>query len=333
MITFLWPWIFLLLPLPLLARRLLPPALPRRGALRLPFYSSLVRDGAGRPGRGGWRGIWLPLLIWLMLVTAIAQPLWVRDDQPLPTSGRDLMLLIDVSGSMRKMDFVLEEAPADRLTVVKEIASRFVRGRHGDRVGLILFGDKPYLRASLTHDREAIVELIGEAEIALAGESTAMGDAVGLAIKRLRELESQSRVVVVLTDGANNEGRITPRQASELARLENVRIYTIGVGAPEAAAPNPYGIWSTEGAGRYEREVLEQMAESTQGGFFHALDAGGLQAAYDRLDRLEPALGEDVYKYFATPLYPWPLVVGLLLSLWLAVRQRGWSKGRDGEAG
>ncbi len=315
MIEFHWPWAFLLLPLPLLALRWLPPQRQFPNALRVPFYQRLRAAESQPSKRRRQRVPTIPLLIWLLLLFALSQPLWLGNDRPRPISGRDLMLLIDVSGSMRRMDFTLDGKAADRLSVVKRVAARFTHGRRGDRLGLILFGDKAYLRASPSHDHQAVIELIDEAEIALAGESTAIGDALGLAVKYLRRLDSASRVAVLLTDGANNEGRILPRQAARLARQEGIRVYTIGVGAPDVPAPNPYGPWSSEAAGRFEREVLRDMAGITGGHFFHALDSDGLQQAYDRLDLLEPALGADVQHYLAQPLYPWPLGLALTLSM------------------
>ncbi len=321
MIEFHWPWVFLLLPLPLIARRWLPPQKHFPNALRVPFYRRLTAADPGHGGAAWQRGLTIPAAIWTLLLCALSQPLWLGDDMPRPVSGRDLMLLIDVSGSMRRLDFQQDGKPADRLSVVKTVATRFVHGRKGDRLGLILFGDQAYLRASPSHDHRAIIELIGEAEIALAGESTAIGDALGLAIKRMRKLDSASRVAVLLTDGANNEGRILPRQAARLAGREGIRIYTIGVGAPDTPAPNPYGIWSSQDAGRFEREVLRDMALATGGHFFHVLDAEGLSQAYARLDELEPALGEDVFHYLAAPLYPWPLGLALLLGLFRTYRR------------
>ncbi len=185
---------------------------------------------------------------------------------------------------------------------------------------MILFGDKPFLRAPLSHDHETIKQLIEESEIALAGESTAIGDAIGLAIKRMRNLDSESRVIVLLTDGTNNEGNLPPRQAAEVAKAFGVRIYTIGVGSADAPAPNPYGKWSTEGAQRFEQSVLKSVSDITEGFYFHALDTEGLQAAYEKLDELEPSLGKDLYKYLGESLYHWPLALALLISLLVA----GW---------
>lgn len=323
MIELLWPWMFLLLPLPWALRRWLTPADSDQGvALRVPFFSllqSLDHAGVGRGRRPGPLWAWLA---WGLLLLAAAQPLWLGTPGRLPATGRDLMLAIDISGSMRSQDFTYAGEPLDRLSMVKRVAGRFIEGRHGDRLGLILFGSQPYLRAPLSFDRVTIKALLDEAEVALAGEYTAIGDAIGLAIKRLRERPAQSRVLVLLTDGANNEGHVGPRQAALLAASLGIRIYTIGVGRQQVSAPNPYGVWSAQGAAAFEQEVLEDVALSTGGLYFHALDGAALEAAYQRLDQLEPALGEEVKTYFATPLYPWPLAGALLLSLWPALRGR-----------
>lgn len=238
------------------------------------------------------------------------------------------MLLIDISGSMRTMDFTREGEPLDRLTAVKRVAGEFIENRTGDRLGLVLFGARPYLRAPLSFDRKAIGALADEAEIALAGEYTAIGDAIGLAVRRLRELEAETRVIVLLTDGANNEGAVSPRQAADLAAEEGVRIYTIGVGGRETAAPNPYGIWSAKGAARLEREILEEVAGRTGGSYFHVLDAEGLSRAYAEIDRLEPALGADLREYTAIALYPWPLAAALALGALLVFRRGRVRRGR-----
>lgn len=324
MIGFIWPWLLLLLPLPLLVRRWLPPVgTVGEGALKAPFLAELMAmqeaSGGGVAGQGQGQG-WLPLLLWALLLLSAAQPVWLDDDQPLPASGRDLMLLLDVSGSMRQMDFAREGELLNRLDLVKEVALRFVAGRHGDRLGLILFGEKPFLRAPLTWDRQVIGELIAEAQISLAGESTAIGDAIGLAIKRMRRLEAKSRVLVLVTDGANNEGYIDPRQAAHLAAGEGMRIYTIGIGRSDAPAPNPWGVWSTEHAARFEREMLEEMAAITGGRFFHTLDVQGLAEAWRALDELEPALDRGASNYLAKPLYPWTLLSALVPGLLLVSR-------------
>ena len=316
MIHFIWPWLFLLLPLPALLQRWLPRVEPPvSGAIRIPFCDALL----ALQGEGALLSRRVPKLnwlVWLLLVSAVARPVWIGPDQPRLASGRDLMLLVDVSGSMRQMDFAREGGYLSRLDLVKQSALRFVEGRGGDRIGLILFGSKPFLRAPPTWDHRALRDLVAEAEVALAGESTAIGDAVGLAVKRLRELQAASRVIVLITDGANNEGSIEPRQAARLAAREGIRIYTIGIGRPEAPAPNPWGVWSTEGSERFEKAVLTDMAEITGGRFLHALDATALESALKTIDALEPVPGEARRLHLGRALHPWLLGSALLLALW-----------------
>jgi len=326
MITFLLPWAFLILPLPLLVRWLFPPAdgAPRF-ALRVPFYErAAALAEKGRPKRK-WAMLAVAALLWLLLVGAAAQPAWLGEPTNLPVTGRDMMLVIDISGSMRRMDFSVDDNLVDRLGVVKQVAGKFIERRKGDRMGLILFGARPHLLSPVSFDLKAVNKLLGEAEIALAGEYTAVGDAIGLAIKRLRKVKSPSKVIVLLTDGANNAGRLGPKQAALLAKGENIRIYTIGVGRDDTVAPNIYGKWSSTGPANFEREILQAVAERTGGVYFHALDTEALEAAYVRLDELEPSLGDAVTEYFAEPLYPWFLGLALFISVGVAgswVRRR-----------
>jgi len=325
--NFFYPWLLLLIPLPILFSLL--PGLSRlwqksvlnihksqTSALLLPTFSRANSLSKTISQKGIWhRGLFIPTIIWSLLIISLAQPLWLDKHQPLPMTGRDLMLLVDVSGSMRKMDFIRDEQPISRLDMVKVVAAEFIANRVGDRTGLILFGNKPHLRAPLSHDRDTISTLIQASEIALAGESTAIGDAIGLGIKRMQELKSQSRVMIVLTDGANNEGMVGPRKAAELAALKGIKIYTIGIGGAKSPAPNPYGVWSSEGAEQYEKSVLQEVAKLTGGAFFHVLDAAGLQSAYQTLDQLEPAFTQDIYKYLGKPLYPWTLALTLFFTI------------------
>jgi len=320
-ITFLFPWSLILLPLPILLRWALPRADGKpRLALRVPFFNEVAAlSEAERPRRK--RSVLMAAgLIWALMVCAAAQPAWLEEPSQMAVTGRDMMLVIDISGSMRRMDFAVEETLIDRLGVVKQVAGKFIERRKGDRLGLILFGARPHLASPVSFDRKAVGRLMADAEIALAGEYTAVGDAIGLAIKRLRGVESQSKVIVLLTDGANNAGRLGPKQAALLAKAENIRIYTIGVGRDDTVAPNLYGKWSSEGPANFEREILQSVAERTGGVYFHALDTQALEAAYRRLDELEPALGDAAAKYFAKPLYPWLLGLALLGSVLLAVR-------------
>jgi Ca-activated chloride channel family protein len=321
MIAFVWPWALWFLPLPLAARWLRAAPADSAGAIRLPFCRALLALPGSEPGAGLGAGRWPLWLLWGLLVFSLAQPVWVDPKRPALASGRDLLLLLDTSGSMRQMDFSSEERPLSRFELVKQSAQRFLARRGSDRVGLILFGAKPFLRAPPTWDHRALRELIEEAGIALAGEATAIGDAVGLGIKTLRDSSATSKVMVLITDGANNEGMVDPRQAARLAASLGIRLYTIGIGKPEAPAPNPWGVWSTRGAARFERAVLSDMANLTGGRFAHALDADALDKALAAIDALEPTPDPHLALHLALPLHPWLLAAALGLSGWLAWRR------------
>jgi Ca-activated chloride channel family protein len=230
LITLAWPWLLLALPVPALLRWLLPPARPLSGrALRLPRRAGLAGLAAEpdhlsrRWGLGG-------LLIWLLLMTAVARPQWLGEPVALPVAGRDLILAVDISGSMDQQDYSLGDRPASRLDVVRAVASRFIDRRDQDRIGLILFGTRPYVQTPLTYDRETVAQMLEEAVVGLAGRDTAIGDAIGLGVKRLREQPRDNRVLVLLTDGANSAGALDPRQAAALAAELGIRIYAIGLG-------------------------------------------------------------------------------------------------------
>ena len=225
MIEFVWPWLFALLPLPLLIRWLLPADnRQQQAALRVPFYHDVRNTpmAGGKPVEARWP-LWLALLAWVLLVIAAARPQWLGDPVELPVSGRDLMLAVDLSGSMQTPDFELHGRTVNRLQAIKAVAGEFIQRRVGDRIGLILFGRQAYLQTPLTFDRRTVQTLLNESAIGLAGKETAIGDAIGLAVKRLRDKDIKSRVLILLTDGANTAGEIEPIKAAELAAQEGLK--------------------------------------------------------------------------------------------------------------
>ena len=228
-----WPLTLLLLPLPALVYFLLPAQ--QQVALRVPALDDF-RFGAStrirmQPRR--WQQ-WLSLLAWLLLVLAASRPQWLGETVEIPLSGRDLMLAVDLSDSMRTADFILEGEQVNRLQATRQVASRFIERRRGDRLGLILFGSQAYLQTPLTFDRATVATLLDEAVIGIAGRETAIGDAIGMALKRLQGREGEG-VLILLTDGANTAGQVSPQKATELAAQQGLRIHTIGVGgAPRA---------------------------------------------------------------------------------------------------
>ncbi len=341
------PWALLLLPLPLLAWWLLPPARLEGGAaLRVPFYASLRELAHGSNSAPVSRRLALGLksLAWLLLVLAAAGPRMVGEPRSVTTHGRDLMLALDISGSMAIEDFDVRGHPVDRLHVVNAVAREFVRNRDGDRIGLILFGSRAYLQAPLTFDRETVVEMLDEAELGLAGKETAIGDAIGLAVKHLRDLPAEERVLVLLSDGASNAGVLEPLRAAEIAKTQGVRIYTIGIGADGPVVQTPFGARRLGGNADLDEETLRRIAGLTGGSYFRARDTQGLLDVYRQIDVLEPTEGEAATVRPTRSLFYWPLAGALLLAglllaghtqdSWrqLGVRRTYASKGRKGAA-
>jgi Ca-activated chloride channel family protein len=318
MIHFVWPWAFLLLPLPWLVRRFLPPALAaEEAALWVPSlepFQTLSHE-SGRHGRT--RLWWLALACWGLLVLACARPQWLGDPVELPLSGRDLLLAVDLSGSMRTKDFSLGGQTVDRLTALKAVAEDFIDRRVGDRVGLILFGNQAYVQTPLTLDRRTVKRLLDEAVIGLAGEKTAIGDAIGLAVKRFRPGQSGQRVLILLTDGANTAGRVSPLKAADLAAERGLKIYPIGIGAEAMQVRSFFFSQTINPSADLDEKTLRGIAAKTGGRYFRAKDTGQLAEIYALLDRLEPVeRGEEVYRP-KTELYVWPLGVALAGSLLL----------------
>ncbi|TWC42849.1 Ca-activated chloride channel family protein [Pseudomonas sp. SJZ079] len=322
MFEFAWPWIFLLAPLPWLLRILLPAADSGEAALNISFLDEL-QELSGRRARASlpaWRQQARFVLLWLLLLSASARPQWLGEPLPLPASGRDLLVAVDVSGSMDYADMRWEEEDVSRLTLVKHLLGDFIEGRQGDRVGLILFGSQAYLQAPLTYDRKTVRTWLDEALIGIAGKNTAIGDAIGLAVKRLRQRPADSRVLVLVTDGANTGGEIEPLTAARLAAEEGVKIYPIGIGAdPRQSAA--LGIFGLNPGLDLDEPTLHAIAELTGGKYFRARDSEELQAIESSLDRFEPVAQQPTLTRPTLALYAWPLSAALLLSLLLVIRE------------
>lgn len=321
MIEFAWPWAFVVLPLPWLIRRFFPPAdASRDAALRTPFLEELEDlPSAHEIKSSSSRMLWLAAAAWCLLAAAAARPQRLGDPVELAMTGRDLMLAVDLSGSMGIRDFRLEGRQVDRLTATKAVAGQFIQRRAGDRIGLILFGDRAYLQAPLTFDRKTVRTLLEESAIGLAGEKTAIGDAIGLAVKRLRNNPENQRVLILLSDGANTAGEVQPLQAAELAAQEKLRIYTIGVGADEMIIRDFFGARRVNPSEDLDEKTMTALAEKTGGRYFRARDIGELENIYTMLDRLEPVEKDKRYYRPRSELYPWPLAAALLLSAALAL--------------
>ena len=316
--TIAWPWLLLLAPVPWLLRLLLP-ASPSGDmqALRVPWFSAV----AG--GKAGWmRRPWLALaamLVWLLLVVAAARPQWIGEIESLPVTGRDLLLAVDISGSMDTQDMILNKTAVNRLKVVKKVAGEFIQRRHGDRVGLILFGSRAYLQTPLTFDTQTTATLLDESEIGLAGRETAIGDAIGLAVKRLRDDAASERVLILLTDGANTSGEVQPLQAAEFAARDDLTVYTVGVGADEMMVQDFFGSRVVNPSADLDEDTLRTIAERTGGRYFRARDAKGLEKIYEILDELEPVESDVEIIRPVDELFYWPMGLAYVIALLAAL--------------
>ncbi len=318
-IEFYWPWLFLLLPLPVLLRLVLPRAPETNSAaLRIPFFehvkSSLTRAKTNR----SVLCLILASIAWVLLLSAAARPQQIGETVNLPITGRSLMMAVDISGSMQIRDMQINNQMVTRLTAVKAVAGDFIEKREGDRIGLILFGSQAYLQAPLTFDRKTVKTLLDEAALGLAGRETAMGDAIGLAVKRLRKEPEKNRVLILLTDGANTAGNVEPLKAADLAAQEKVKIYTIGVGAEESFVQTPFGLQRTSG-GDLDEATLKAIADKTGGRYFRARDVEGLLKIYSVLDKIEPVSKDDLSYRPVREMYYYPLAAALFISVIMAL--------------
>ncbi|HRQ63783.1 MAG TPA: VWA domain-containing protein [Xanthomonadaceae bacterium] len=319
---FAWPWVAWLLPLPWLIAWLLPAASGEGAALRASFCAVAERwqaRGGRRAGASSGR-LWLAL-VWILLLSAAARPQILGEVQEQARSGRDLMLAVDLSGSMQAEDMVVAGRRVDRLTAVKLIAGDFIERRRGDRLGLIVFAQRAFLLTPLTYDHRSVREQLDQTFIGLAGRETAIGDAIGLAVKHLRDRPQQQRVLILLTDGVNNAGELDPERAAQIARIENVRIHTIGMGS-DGGSQGAFGRRLLAPAADFDEAQLTRIAEGTGGRYFRARDTRDLAGIYAQIDQIESSEHEDEPYRPVHEIFHWPLgAAALAFSLALAVRQ------------
>ena len=319
MINIAWPLMALFLPLPWLLRHFMPEAKLQGSALFLPFAAAVSLERAPVINVNSRKRSILFVLVWLLLVSAAMRPQWLDDPLPVPTTGRRLLLAVDVSGSMATPDMANN---ASRLAVVQKVAGDFIQKRKGDQVGLILFGTQPYLQAPLTADLDTVSQFLQQTVVGVAGPQTAIGDAIGLALKRLQSEQTDAKnkgemVLILLTDGGNNAGLMEPLAAAKMAAGAGLRIYTIGVGAAVQQ-----GFFGASGNMDLDEGTLKSIAKITSGEYFRATDASALQKVYTRIDKLEPSAGREQWYRPHSEWYVWPLAFALLFSI-PAVLMRG----------
>ncbi|WP_199529230.1 VWA domain-containing protein [Pseudoalteromonas sp. bablab_jr010] len=315
MFEFSWPWCFVLLPLPWILSRFMP--LKQQGQLRLriPGFAKLGLNNQAVQQHSRKVSL-LEWAVWISLVVAIANPTWLDEPITLPNEGRDIMLAVDLSGSMTEQDMEYRNNQyVDRLTMVKAVLSDFIEQRQGDRLGLILFGDTAFLQTPLTRDVKTVSQMLSEAQIGLVGRATAIGDALGLSVKRFANKDESNRIVVLLTDGQNTAGNLDPEDALLLAREEGIKVYTIGVGSDSKRGFSLFNMGGMSG-GNLDETLLKRIAEQTGGLYFRAKDVAGLQQIYQELDKLEPISNDEQTFRPQISLFYIPLLVALgLISI------------------
>ena len=319
--AFAWPWWLLALPLPVLARWLLPAARDPSAALKVPFGTRL--DAVARAGRRrgpGGRMAWWPWLGWILLCVAAARPQQLGEAVQPPVAGRDLMIALDLSGSMNEPDMELGGRPVDRLTAAKAVLADFLDRRAGDRVGLLVFGRRAYALTPLTLDRDSVREQLADSVVGLAGQETAIGDAIGLAVKRLRSQPAGQRVVILLTDGVNTAGALEPGKAAELAHDDGVRVHTIAFGGEGSLSLFGFQLPMPGAGDEIDEATLRAIATQTGGRFFRARDTAELAGIYAEIERLEPIERPGKAVRPRIERYAWPLgaalACGLLAFTW-----------------
>ena len=329
MISFAVPQAFALLLLPFLIYYLFPAALKMYGdALKFPFVQDIIKiknnssNGIKLSGDTkvySFLKLFLLALLWGAIVLALSRPQWVGEPLKVKHEGRDILLVVDISTSMNERDFEYQGRIYDRLSAVKSVVSRFVDERADDRIGLVLFGTRAYLQSPLTYDKQALKNILQDVDAGMAGNSTSIGDAVGLALKNLAisENQTQNKVIILLTDGENNDGRISVPEAIKLAAQENVKIYTIGVGSDTEAFLG--GLFRISTGSGLDEASLKQLADATKGNYFRAKDVASLLQIYDEINQLEAVEQQGRFLRETKDLFYYPAAIALLLFLLLIV--------------
>lgn len=302
-------------PLPFLVFWLIKPLQRDEPALRISTYSALSTTESISQTTSTLGQYFLLTCIWLLTLVASARPIWIGEETQLPATGRDLLLAVDISGSMKTEDMLVNGQQTPRITVVKQVVNEFVKKRSGDRLGLVLFGTNAYLQVPLSFDRKTVEQQLNEAQLGFAGMNTAIGDAIAIAVKKLRDRPQESRVVILLTDGKNTTGAVEPKQAADLAKIADVKIHTIGIGADSMTVSSLFFDRQVNPSADLDEDTLTYIADTTGGQYFRARNPEDLQKIYSVIDQLEPIEQEAETFRPRKELFYWPLSLAIFLSL------------------
>lgn len=309
MLSFVHPWLFALLPLPFVVRAVLPPRSRAPVAVRVPFGERLRAAGAAQSlahrTTRRWKTLLVPSLVWLLLLAALARPQRLEPPLTRELPTRDLLLLVDLSGSMKQEDFTNDAGErVDRLRAVKEVLGEFLARRTGDRVGLAVFGDAPFLQAPFSTDLELVRKLLDETAIGMAGPRTAFGDCIGLGVTLFEASDAPAKTIIALTDGNDTASQVPPVEAARVAEQRGIRVHAVAMGDP-----------TTLGEEKLDEQTLKDVAEEAGGSYFFAADREALEGIYDELDRIETRQVEVQSHRPRSDLFHWPLLAALALSL------------------
>ncbi|WP_425400779.1 VWA domain-containing protein [Aeoliella sp.] len=318
MLTFNYLWIFLLLPLPWGLRALLPASRAQRVSVRVPFGDRLAQTlkQAGDSTDRQPQRLVVPSLLWLLVLAALARPQWIEPPVTQERPTRDLLLLVDLSASMQQEDFESEAGEkVDRLAAVKQVLGDFLERRDGDRVGLVVFGDAPYLQAPFSTDLDLVRRLLDECQVGMAGPRTALGDAIGLGVNLFDESDATAKTIIALTDGNDTKSLVPPVEAARVAAQRGIHIHTVAIGDA-----------TTVGEDKLDEQALRDVANAADGKYFFAADRQSLEGIYDELDKIETRKVKTVSHRPRHDLFYWPIAAALLLSLlqhvYLLLQQR-----------
>ncbi|MDO7085693.1 VWA domain-containing protein [Pseudocolwellia sp. AS88] len=312
MIHFEWPMLFALLPLPLLIYWLPSKNKSEAVPLKVPVLLEGI-DTTIAATSNKKTSLILLSLVWGLLVLASTRPQWLGEAVNIPSEGREMMIAVDLSGSMQVEDMSLNGRVVNRLEMLKVLLGDFIERRTGDRLGLILFADDAYMQTPMTFDRKTVKQMLDETVLGLVGQQTAIGDAIALSVKRFNEAEDSNRVLLLLTDGQNTAGKITPEEALELAVANDITIYSIGIGADVMLQQSLFGTRKVNPSNDLDEKSLKNIADKTNGQYFRARSSEDLAKIYELLDTFEPVEQDQKQMRPLSALYYWPLGAALTL--------------------
>lgn len=324
---FVWPLVFSVLPLPWLIAAFLKPVTKKSAeaaviALRAPFFNDVSGLGIVRNRPMSRRSLFFLTLAWIAAVTAGARPVAYDEAAPVVQQARNLVIALDASGSMSARDLTQSGGPQTRLETVKRVVDHFIEKRAADRIALILFGSEAYVYAPLSSDGKTLRELLKDVDFGIAGEATALGDALALSVQQALSAPGKTRAVILLSDGFSNAGSVTPDQAAAVAARHNIPVYTIGLGADKQTIAGFFGPVTVDPAADLDEQTLNAVAAATGGAYFRAKSESDLEQVYAAIDALETDRAETAVRP-RRELFFWPVSVALVcLALTLMYRER-----------